>query len=105
MNPPKVEMKWSWWCNEHLSQLVSREDWPEGAATAMMAMFHVAVRNKRLVAAMPKDSEGKANPAAITPVFDEHAPLCCFIGEEDFGEIKRLFHNPHELHREGSPPE
>lgn len=68
------------WCPEHLEPF--RERWPEGAGVAMIRLFEAAVADERILAAAPRNAEGKAMGASLDALLLEHSPLCCFLGAE-----------------------
>ena len=68
-----IILDWSvMWCDRHLSPY--RAQWPLGAPTAMLALFHAAV-------AMPAvQVEAKHDAANLQAALERFAPVCCFVG-------------------------
>jgi len=86
---PRVNLAFeTHWCTKHLEPF--REGWPAGAERAMMALFEAAVYNDDIMAAMPKTTDGKAKTEALNAVLLEHAPLCCFVGEDAMRHIYEM---------------
>jgi len=75
------------WCAKHLEPL--RENWPMGAGLAMMRLFETVVADSRIIAAAPKDAQGKAKTDSLNAVLIEYSPLCCFVGEE---AMRKIYH-------------
>lgn len=88
MDNPQVTLDFaSHWCARHLEPFRAR--WPLGAGVAMVRLAEAAMADERIIAAAPKDAEGKAMTAALDALLLEHSPLCCFVGEEKMATIYR----------------
>jgi hypothetical protein len=75
------------WCSRHLEPF--REKWPHGAATAMMFLLHLFVRDDRTLkmAGYNPDTGMTANPEHLNALILKCSPLCCFVGDEKMQEI------------------
>jgi hypothetical protein len=88
MDNPRVKLDFaSHWCARHLEPFRAR--WPLGAGVAMAKLAELAMADERIIAAAPKDSEGKAMTKALDALLREHSPLCCFVGEENMNIVYR----------------
>lgn len=73
------------WCPGHLAPYRAR--WPAGAPTAMVRLFGAFVEDERILAAGPKDADGKVKAQSLQALVDEFSPLCCFVGAETMAAI------------------
>lgn len=86
MSEPGVQLDFAvHWCARHLEPFRAR--WPEGAGVAMVKLFELAVADDRLIDRAPKDADGKAKTSSIDALLREHAPLCCWLGDERMAEV------------------
>lgn len=78
---PEVELDFkTHWCPHHLEPF--RVGWPGGAGVAMVMLFQAMVDDVTFVERMPRNLDGKAKTEALDAALREHAPLCCWLGDE-----------------------